>query len=117
MFWEKRIDEKSYRDRRAWQSESGFHVITRKLTAVERKEHPWDLFMTHPLHGDIIVPGVLRLPLRKIRYLDIVEKILEANAAKRLSLRVLKELWVAIVEKVYDFEHDWLKVKRFEVCL
>ena len=46
-----------------------------------------------------------------------MEKTLEANPTKHLSLRVLKELWVAIIEKVYDFEHDWLKVKRFEVGL
>ena len=115
MFWEKRSDEKAYRKRRAEQSESGFHIITRKPTELERKEHPWGIIMRHAVHGDIIVPEILRLPLHRISFLDLVDKILDANPTKNLSRRVLVELWLAILAKVYDFEYKWRKIKRFEV--
>ena len=115
VLWEKRTDEKAFRQRRAIQSESGFHVITRKPTVLERKEHPWAIIMTHAVHGDIIVPDIVRPPLRRIKYLDLVQKILEANPTKDLSRRDLVELWAAIFEKVYDFEHRWRECKRFVV--
>lgn len=94
---------------------SGFHIITRKPTALERKEHPWDIIMTHAVHGDIYVPGIVRLPLRKVKYIDLLEKILDANPTKNLTRRDLVELWAAIFEKVYDYENRWRECKRYEV--
>lgn len=84
-------------------------------TALKRKEHPWGIIMTHAVHGDIVVLDILRLPLRRIKYIDMLVKILDANPTKDLSRRVLVELWAAIFEKVYDFEHQWREQKRYEV--
>lgn len=61
------------------QMESGLHLTTRDRTQHERKEYESAAIMTHAIHGDVIVPDVVLYPLRRISYLSLVPKILEAN--------------------------------------
>lgn len=97
--------------------ESGFHLITRDRTQREQKEYASAAIMTHAVHGDVIVPDVVLYPLRKISYLDLVPKILEANPTKDLDHSVTHELWDAILTKIYDYEYDWREAKKHEVVL
>lgn len=71
--------------------------------------------MTHALHGEVIVPDILNRPLHRIVFLDLVRKILIVNPAKNLDLSVLRDLWDAILSKVYDYEFDWREDKKAEV--
>lgn len=113
--WEKRADEEAFRQKRAKQSESGFHTINRKPTETERKDHLYAAVMTHNLHGDVIIPDILLRPLHRISYLDLIRKIMTANPTKDLDLFVLYDLWEDILTKVYDYEYSWRDDKKDEV--
>ena len=101
--------------KRAKQKESGFHVVDRNLTEVERNKHPFAVIMTHAVHGEVIVPDIELCSLRKISYLDLVRKVLAANPTMDLDIFMLNELWDAILIKVYDYEYDWREDKKNEV--
>lgn len=90
-------------------------MIDRKFTEEERKEHKFAIIMTHAVHGDVIVPDIALYSLHRISYLDLVRKVLAANPTKDLDLFILKELWDAILSKVYDYEYDWREDKKNEV--
>ena len=85
--------------------------------ALEYKKYPFAVIMTHTLHGDVNVPNILRLPLHRIKFLDLMRSILTANPTKDLTMHVLRELWGAVLTKVYDYEFGWRKDKKNEVCL
>ena len=114
-FWDKRIDDEAFKQKRAKQRESSFHVIDRKFTEEERKEHKFAIIMTHAVHGDVVVPDIALYSLHRISYLDLVRKVLAANPTKNLDLFILNELWDAILSKVYDYEYDWREDKKNEV--
>lgn len=115
ILWEKRENEQAFKQKREKQKESGFHHIDRDLTKRERRNYPFAIIMTHAVHGEVIVPDLLRCPLRKVSYLDLIPKILAANPSKDLKTPVLHELWDAILSKVYDYEYDWREDKKHEV--
>ena len=117
MLWERRANEEAFKKKRVEQRESGFHVISRKRTRAEAKNHTYAVIMTHLIHKDIIVPDILLRPLHRISYLDLVRKILVANPTKMLELSVLHELWDAILNKVYDYEYKCREDKKLEVGL
>lgn len=113
--WEKRADADAFKRKRAKQTESGFHIISREPTKDELKEYPFGIIMTHSVHGDVVVPDIALLPLCRLSYLDLTRKILVANPTKDLDMFILCELWEAILTKIYDYEYDWRATKKFEV--
>ena len=107
----------AFKRKRAKQMQSGFHLIDRELTERERRENPFAAIMTHVVHGDVIVPDILRYPLDKISYPDLMPKIVTANPSKEFDLFVLYDLWDDILSKVYDYEYDWREEKKRDVSL
>lgn len=92
-----------------------FYQSRRNLSEAERKTNKWAVIMTSAVTGDIIVPDIRLLPLRRISYFDIARKVLAANPKKKLQKHEIEDLWDGIMRTVYDFEAKLWNQKKNDV--
>ena len=94
-----------------------FRMSTRKLPPALIKQYPHRVVLESKTLGIVIVPDISLHGMHQISFKEIVSSVLKANMEIDSLHLYVRQLWVAIICKVYYFE-DFANQERKleEVC-
>ena len=94
-----------------------FWISTRKLRPALKEQYPHRITLENSTLGLVIVPIIYLRSMHQISFKEIARLVLEANKEIDSLHLYVRQLWVAVVRRIYHFEDSTgQQGKLGEVC-
>lgn len=116
-YWAKLANDESSQEQHQQIEGTSFKLSTRKLPLALTQQYPHCVLLERKKLGLVIVPSISLRTVQNIHFKEIVTLVLDANTELDSLHLYMRELWVAIIRRVYHFvDAAEQKNKLEEVC-